>query len=139
MKLELANNMILNKSSVKLTDNDKLLLMNGLNFAPTPSWSEIIKNTEWRNLHKHIRRIEMAHVFKNESCVEMSENIQNLPKKLDIPKFNRPDQDLLDSEIKTYCQSIRSKLQNFKNKVNLHFRQRNNLNLEMRTSLKHLS
>ena len=66
-------------------------------------------------------------------------NITPLPTKLGIPKFNRPDQDLLDSETKTYCQSITSKLQNFKNKVNFHFHQRNNLNLEMRTSLKHLS
>ena len=63
----------------------------------------------------------------------MSQNIQNLPKKLGIPKFTRPDQDLLDSETKTYCQSITSKLQNFKNKVNFHFHQRNNLNLEMRS------
>ena len=46
MKLELANNMILNKSFVKLTDNDKILLMNGRNFAPTPSWSENTKNAE---------------------------------------------------------------------------------------------
>ena len=69
----------------------------------------------------------------------MSENIQNLPKKLGIPKFKRPYQDLLDSETKTYCQSITSKLQNFKNKVNFYFHQRNNLNLEMRSSLKHLS
>ena len=55
---KLANNMILNKSSVKLIDNDKLLLMNGLNFAPTSSLSEISKNAEWKNLHEHIRRIE---------------------------------------------------------------------------------
>ena len=88
--------MILNKSSVKLTSNDKLLLMNGLKFAPAPSWSEITKNAKWKNFHKHIRRIERGHVFKNKSCVEMSENIQNLPNKLCIPKFNRPDQDLLD-------------------------------------------
>ena len=38
--------MILNKSSVKLTNKDKLLLINGLNFATTPSWSEITKNAE---------------------------------------------------------------------------------------------
>ena len=69
----------------------------------------------------------------------MFENTQNLLKKLGIPKFNRPDQDLLDSETKTYCQSITPKLQNFKNKVNFHFHQRNNLNLEMHTSLKHSS
>ena len=131
--------MILNKSSVKLTSNDKLLLMNGLKFAPTPSWSEITKNAEWKNFHEHIRRIERGYVFKNKSCVEMSENIQNLPNKLCIPKFSRPDQDLLDSETKTYCQSITSKLQIFKNKVNFHFHQRNNLKLEVRISLKHLS
>ena len=71
--------------------------MNGLYFAPTPSWSEITKNAEWKNLHEHIRRIEWALVYKNESWVEMSENIQNIPRKLGIPKFSRHDQDLLDS------------------------------------------
>ena len=70
---------------------------------------------------------------------EMSENIQNLLTKLSIPKFNKPDQDLLESETKTYCQSITSKLQNLKNIVNFHFYHRNKLNLEMCTSFKHLS
>ena len=63
MKLKLANNMILNKPSVKMTNNDKLLLINGVNFAPTPCWSEITKNAEWKNVYKPIRRIEWAHVF----------------------------------------------------------------------------
>ena len=59
--------MILKKSSVKLTNNDKLLLINGLNFASTPNWSETTKNVEWKNLHKHIRRldefIQIGHIF----------------------------------------------------------------------------
>ena len=55
MKLKLANNMILNKLSVKLINNDKLLLINRLNFAPTLNWSEATKNLESKNLHEHIR------------------------------------------------------------------------------------
>ena len=56
-----------------------------------------------KNVYEHIRGIEWAHVFKNKSSVKMSENVQNLPNKLCIPKFNRPDQGLQYCETKTYC------------------------------------
>ena len=72
----------------------------------TPDWSEITKNVEWNNLHENVKRIEWAHVFKNESCVEMFENMRNLPNKLCISKFNRPDQGLLDFKTKIYSNQL---------------------------------
>jgi len=37
---------ILKKSSVELDDHNKALLCKGLRFAPTPNWSDSVKNVE---------------------------------------------------------------------------------------------
>ena len=49
---------ILNKSDTKLNFNDLLLLNHGLNFVPTPNWSESIEKSEWFKLFQHKRRME---------------------------------------------------------------------------------
>ena len=45
-----AQNTILNKSSFVITDEQKILLLHGLNFAPTPKWTSKTKNHEYLNL-----------------------------------------------------------------------------------------
>ena len=61
-----ANTMILNKSDIVLNDNDKSLLMLGLNFVLTPNWSETTENSEWQSAYRHVRRIEWNGIFKND-------------------------------------------------------------------------
>ena len=39
-----AESMIINKSKVDLTENDRILLMHGLNFVPTPNWTNHLAN-----------------------------------------------------------------------------------------------
>ena len=51
-KIKQAEDMILNHS-----DQWQQLLLKGLNFAPTPNWSELIENCKWKNIHLHIKRI----------------------------------------------------------------------------------
>ena len=43
-KIKQAEDMILNRSSVDIQINDKLLLLKGINFAIIPNWSVSIKN-----------------------------------------------------------------------------------------------
>ena len=45
-KIQRANEMILNKSTITLSDDDKLFLIQGLNFAPIPSWNSKTETTE---------------------------------------------------------------------------------------------
>ena len=68
---------VLNKFKVNINNDDKRLLALGLNFVPTPCWTEKIETTEWLNLLHHIRRIEWSYVFNdcdhNKFC-----NLENL-------------------------------------------------------------
>ena len=52
--------MIINKFNIGLTENDRILLIHGLNFVPTPSWTDHLAKVEWFkfNAMKHIRRVE---------------------------------------------------------------------------------
>ena len=78
-KLNRAEFMILNKSSYLLQDNDKLLLLRGLNFVPTPKWSERTENLEWQYLFDHIRRIEWNYIFKEQTENDNKSKLENLP------------------------------------------------------------
>ena len=49
---------IINKSNIPLQKEDMLLLQHGLNFTPTPNWTENIERTEWGSLLQHIRKVE---------------------------------------------------------------------------------
>ena len=46
--------MILNKSTIRLSGDDKLFSIRGLNFAPTPSWNFKPKTKEWLNLQSKV-------------------------------------------------------------------------------------
>ena len=116
MKKEIkpAEDMILNRFSVDIQINDKLLLLKGLNFAPTPNPSESIENCEWINLHTHIRRIEWAHIL-HEDVKDQDQSLEtSTPKKSNISKSSRSEPELLDDKTKTYCDVIIAKLRNLK-------------------------
>ena len=114
--------MILNKSSTTLEQNDILLLMRGLNFAPTPFWSSGIENSEWHNAHQHVRRTEWRSVL----CENETEEPQ-LPLKLRIPKYSRPSRECLDESTVAYGDAIFAKLRNLEEEVRTMFNRKNNL------------
>ena len=78
--------MIINKSKIYLTKNDMILLMHGLNFVPTPNWTDHLANVEWLNAMKYIRHVEWRNVFGDNNTEEM----EKLPKKLMFLSFSRP-------------------------------------------------
>ena len=88
-----ANAIILNKSNFHLSDAHKLLLLRGLNYAPTPKWTNNTEDAEWFNLIKHLRRTEWAEIYKDEIT---SNDSADIPHKLKIPKLNRPNEDCLN-------------------------------------------
>ena len=129
--LERASKMILNKSNIPIEENDKILLMRGLNFAPTPNWSSKIEEDEWQNHFLHIRRIEWDNIFEGEEEAEGS----HIPPKLVIPKISRPPKDRLDEETKIYTGLVEAKLRNIKDEVRKLFKKQNNLSKELQQSL----
>ena len=122
-EIKQANSIVLNKSNIELQDCHKKLLSKGLNFVVTPKWDESIESLEWLSLQRHIRASEWASVFENDS----HDSFQKMPDKLKLPKYNRPEQGLVDDKIQVYCEMIRSKLRNLKTKVNHNFYHRHNL------------
>ena len=94
LEINNANLTVLNKSKVNINNDDKRLLALGLNFVPTPSWTEKIETTEWLNLLHHIRRIEWSYVFN-----EGNHNKVLLPEKLKVTKFSRPRIEDLDKKL----------------------------------------
>ena len=72
--------MIINKSKINLTENDRILLMHGLNFVPTPNWTDYLANVEWFNAIKHLGRVEWRNVLGDHNTDEM----EKLPKKFPI-------------------------------------------------------
>ena len=105
----------------------------GLNFVPTPCWTEKIETTEWLNLLHHIRRIEWSYVFN-----DGDHNKVLLPEKLKVTKFSRPRIEDLYKKTIAYTQMITSKLRNLKEKVIDNFKRRNNLNAVLNKSFKKL-
>ena len=65
-------------------------------------------------------------------------NQSNLPPKLKLPKFNRPNLELLDNSMFIYRELVSSKLRNLKPTVTKLYRTSNNLNPDLLTALKEL-
>ena len=130
--------MILNKSTTTLSDDDKLFLIHGLNFTPTPSWNSKTETTEWLTLQSHIRKVLLNNVLSIESNENRNQEWHNLPNKLKVPKIFRPNLDLVDGKTKTYCEAVTSKLRNLKPLVDFSFKYRNNVSQNLRSSFKYL-
>ena len=129
IRKENINSNIINKSDYPIEDTHKNLLALGLNFAPTPYWNENVMDGEWLNLISHIRRVEWDDVL-------IDNNEQNtLPNKLIIPKFNRPDKNLINDKIHAYYNSVSGKLHNLESKVTHQYKKHNNLNHVQRNAL----
>ena len=123
--------MIINKSKIGLTENDKISLMHGLNFVPTPNWTDHLANVEWFNAMKHIQCVEWRNVLGDNNTDEM----EKLPKKLMLPWFSRPSLEQLDDEVKAYSEIILTRMRNLKPLVKYMLTSRKNLHNEVRTSL----
>ena len=126
-----AESMIINKSKIDLTENDRILLMHGLNFVPTPNWTDHLANVEWFNAMKHLWRVEWRNVLGEHNTDEM----EKLPKKLMLPSFSRPSPEQLDDEVKAYSEMILTRMRNLKPLVKHMFTSRNNSHNEGRTRL----
>ena len=63
---------------------------------------------------------------------------QILPKKLKIPKFNRPDPNLLDEKIQTYRELVSAKLRNLEPETKRIYRWKNNLEFSTPIALNNL-
>ena len=98
--------------------------MYGLNFVPTPNWTKEVEFNERLNLARHVRRIEWEYILPREENSFENE----MPPKLKIPKFNRPDKDLLSQQVNAYCESVSAKLRLVKPMVKEMFYSKNNLN-----------
>ena len=57
------------------------------------------------NLALHVRRVECEDILPRENFFE-----SEMPPKLKIAKFNRPDKDLLRQQVNAYCKSVSAKL-----------------------------
>ena len=98
------------------------------NFVPTPKWCESIEDNEWLSFLRHIRACEWSSLFQNETREETSD----LPRKLKIPKFNRPHKDQIDEKIQVYCEMMQAKLRNLSSKVRTQYYRRHNLDPPLR-------
>ena len=133
-----AEQMILNKSDYALTEQQKNVLLCGLNFAPTPNWNKQTKLNEQMNFFSHIRRVEWQDVLADEN-EEINENdTDKLPNKLKIPKSNRPDKELVSDKVHAYRESVSEKLRKIGSSVKKSFHYKNNLSAEERIALKDL-
>ena len=98
--------------------------MYGLNFAPTLNWTKEVEFNERLNLAMHVRRVESEDILPREENSFENE----MPPKLKIPKFNRPDKDLLSQQVNAYCESVSVKLRSLEPMVKEMFYSKNNLN-----------
>ena len=81
-----------------------------LNFVPTPNWTKEVEFNKRLNLAMHVRRVEYEDILLREENFFENE----MPPKLKIPKFNRPDKDLLSQQANGYCESVSAKLRSVK-------------------------
>ena len=125
-RLERADLMILNKSDYVIDENQKKLLLYGLNFAPTPKWTKKTEDREYLSLLQHIRRVEWDSVISDDS--EDQESTNQIPVKLRIPKWNRPDSDLVEEKVTEYVDSVSVKLRNIVSRDTYSLHYHNNLN-----------
>ena len=131
--LDKADKMILNKSRIELKDEDKILLMHGLNFVPTPMWDKQVENKEWFSAMKHIRRVEWNNVLG-----KPQEEINTFPKKLKLPSLTRPNPNLIDDKTKAYTEMVFTKLRKLPAHVRRSFKYNNNLDDKLQQSLRNL-
>ena len=131
-----ADSIILNKSHFNLNVSHKLLLIKGLNFVPTPKWNNKMEDKEWFNLMRHIRAVEWESCFPDNNS---DSNLNCLPKKLKISKFNRPKKEEVDEKTKVYCAMIETKLRNVKPQIVSNYYRRNNLDSMLKEALHELT
>ena len=62
------------------------------------------------NLFSHIRRVEWQDVLADKNEEINKNDIDKSPKKLKIPKFNRPNKELIDDKDQSYGESVPKKL-----------------------------
>ena len=108
--------------------------MYGLNFVPTPNWTKEVELNERLNLAMHVRRVEWEDILPREENTFENE----MPPKLKIPKFNRPDKDLLSQQVNAHCESVSAKLGSVKPMVKEMFNSKNNLNKNEQLALNNL-
>ena len=144
-----ASKVIVNKTDLVLNDADERLLLLGLSFIPTPKPTVSGMENEWAELNQHIRRVEWDHVCSDNvtssSETISTENItstheeEKIPAKLRFIKHNRPANEKINEETNAYTELCTAQLRNLKPKLMEQFQRRNNLNKELRTSLKKLA
>jgi len=107
---------ILNFSSIELIEDQILLLGKGFGFVPTPE-ADKLKTQEWLSAIQHIRREEWRDIFyerdQESNGLNINEEIEVLPEKLKIIRYNRPNSDLCSPEIKEYANGITGGFHNF--------------------------
>ena len=127
---------ILNKSDYHLNDDHYAVLGKRLNFVPTPNWSKSTREHEILNLTKHIRALEWHSFFNGENPPQKPDS--NLPNKLKIPKFNRPQSEMVNKKIIAFTEMAKTKLRNLGHKVSQNFKTKNNLKDNLRKALNDL-
>ena len=106
-----------------------------LNFVPTPNWTKNIEPKEKLNLAAHIRRVERRDTL----AVDDNEEYEHdLPLKLRIPKYNRPEKDRVSDEANAYRELVDAKFRGMKPAAQDLFLHHNNLNKTEREALKAL-
>ena len=133
-EIQRANEMILNKLTIPLFDNDKLLLTQGLNFAVTPLWNSKIETTKWLNLQSHICRAEWNHNLLSNENNDNNQKWHNLPTKLKVLKMSSRNHVVVVGKTKVYRETVTSKLTNLKQLVDFSFKHRNNMSQNLRSS-----
>ena len=128
---------VLNKSDYNFEIKDIMILNMGLNYATTPNWSENMARNEWEQFYNHVRRVEWTNYFNNNNTEDNKENL-TIPKKLKIPKYNRPNKASLDDNNIAYTEMIKNKMRNLEKLVRDNYKKKNNTTMELKTSLQKL-
>ena len=122
---EEANLNIWNLSSYNLSLPQKELLLKGLNFAPTPKYSDI-ETSEWEQAAKVIRKVKLHNAHNKDESFDGLEDIEEineereesepLPMKLKVQKWSVPKEN--SEETAALCNFIETKLRTIKSQVN---------------------
>ena len=126
----------MNKSDFELDGNHTATLKYRLNFAPIPNWSKKTEDNEHLNFVAHIRRAEWDNLLTDN--INFHDSADKLPEKPKIPKFNRPDRDLLHEKVVNYTDRIAAKLRSIEKHVKADHRQKNNLKISERKVIEEL-
>ena len=135
-----AARVIVNKSDLQLTDDDKQVFLYGLNFIPTPRYDSPAQELELETFAQHRRRIEWKCFFDNHGGdADFEEEPEDIPMKLRFKKFNRPNEDLLSEETKAYLGLCEAQLRNLPEVLNQQFKSKNNLSRDEQESVKKIA